>query len=57
MARSRVDIRSNKGATIAAEIAREGGETAVGEGSMWAIVFGFPIAQIDPISNKVAAIL
>ena len=51
---SRVDLKSNKVvATIEAGIPGEGGEIAVGEGSVWATSFEFPITRIDPASNKV----
>lgn len=51
---SRVDLKSNKlVATIDAGIPGEGGEIAVGEGSVWATVFDYPITRIDPANNKV----
>lgn len=52
---SRVDLKSNKlVATIAAGIPGGGGEIAVGEGSVWATAFDYPITRIDPASNTVA---
>jgi DNA-binding beta-propeller fold protein YncE len=51
---SRVDLKSNKlVATIEAGIPGEGGEIAVGEGSVWATSFEYPITRIDPLQNKV----
>lgn len=52
---SRVDAKTNKVvATIAAGIPGGGGEIAVGEGSVWATSFEYPITRIDPSTNKVA---
>ncbi len=52
---SRVDLKTNKVvATIEAGIPGGGGEIAVGEGSVWATSFGYPITRIDPASNQVA---
>jgi len=52
---SRVDLKSNKVvATIEAGIPGEGGEIAVGEGSVWATTFDYPITRIDPAINQVA---
>jgi virginiamycin B lyase len=31
----------------------EGGDIAVGEGSVWVTSFDFPLSRIDPASNKV----
>lgn len=51
---SKVDLKSNKVvATINAGIPGEGGEIAVGEGSVWATSFEYPITRIDPLQNKV----
>jgi virginiamycin B lyase len=51
---SRVDMKTNKVvATIEAGIPGGGGEIAVGEGSVWATVFEFPLTRIDPSTNKV----
>lgn len=51
---TRVDLKSNKVvATIEAGIPGEGGEIAVGEGSVWATSFEYPITRIDPSLNKV----
>jgi virginiamycin B lyase len=51
---SRVDIKTNKVvATIEAGIPGGGGEIAVGEGSVWATSFEFPITRIDPSTNAV----
>lgn len=52
---SRVDLKTNKlVATIEAGIPGGGGEIAVGEGSVWATSFQYPITRIDPATNKVA---
>jgi len=52
---SRVDMKTNKLlATIEAGISGGGGEIAVGEGSVWATVFQFPLTRIDPATNTVA---
>jgi virginiamycin B lyase len=52
---SRVDIKTNTVvATIEAGIPGEGGEIAVGAGSVWATVLEFPLTRIDPATNKVA---
>ncbi|MCY2960804.1 MAG: hypothetical protein NTY35_11610 [Planctomycetota bacterium] len=51
---SRVDLATNKVvATIEAGIPGGGGEIAVGEGSVWATSFGYPITRIDPATNTV----
>jgi virginiamycin B lyase len=51
---SRVDMKTNTlVATIEAGIPGGGGEIAVGEGSVWATVFEFPLTRIDPATNKV----
>ncbi len=51
---SRVDLKTNKVvATIEAGIPGGGGEIAVGEGSVLATSFGYPITRIDPSSNQV----
>jgi virginiamycin B lyase len=51
---SRVDMKTNKVvATIEAGIPGDGGEIAVGEGSVWATVLEFPLTRIDPITNRV----
>src|SRR4029453_6220626 len=51
---SRVDLKTNKVvATIEAGIPGGGGEIAVGEGSVWATSFEFPITRIDPSTNTV----
>jgi virginiamycin B lyase len=51
---TRVDIKTNKVvATIEAGIPGGGGEIAVGEGSVWATSFEFPITRIDPSTNTV----
>ena len=51
---SRIDPASNKViATIAVGIPGEGGDIAVGEGSVWATSMGFPVSRIDPASNQV----
>lgn len=52
---SRVDSKTNKlVATIEAGLVGGGGEIAVGEGSVWATVFQYPITRIDPRTNQVA---
>ena len=51
---SRVDIKTNTVvATIEAGIPGDGGEIAVGAGSVWATVLEFPLTRIDPATNKV----
>lgn len=51
---SRVDLATNKVvATIQCGIPGGGGEIAVGEGSVWATSFGYPITRIDPKTNQV----
>jgi virginiamycin B lyase len=51
---SRVDVKTNKVvATIEAGIPGNGGEIAVGEGSVWITSFEYPITRIDPTTNKV----
>ncbi len=51
---SRVDLATNTVvATIEAGIPGGGGEIAVGEGSVWATSFGYPITRIDPRTNTV----
>jgi len=51
---SRVDLATNKVvATIQAGIPGGGGEIAVGEGSVWATSFQYPITRIDPATNQV----
>ncbi len=52
---SRVDLATNRVvATIEAGIPGGGGEIAVGEGSVWATSFGYPITRIDLATNTVA---
>jgi virginiamycin B lyase len=52
---SRIDPKTNAvTATIAAGIPGGGGEIAVGEGSVWATSFEYPITRIDPSANAVA---
>jgi len=52
---SRIDPKTNTvAATIAAGIPGRGGEIAVGEGSVWATSFEYPITRIDPATNTVA---
>ena len=49
-----IDTRTNKVvATIEAGIPGNGGEIAVGEGSVWVTSFEYPITRIDAGSNKV----
>jgi virginiamycin B lyase len=51
---SRIDPGTNKVvATIEAGIPGSGGEIAVGEGSVWATSFEYPITRIDPATNTV----
>ena len=51
---SRIDPKTNKVvATIEVGVPGEGGDIAVGEGSVWVTAFDFPISRIDPASNKV----
>jgi virginiamycin B lyase len=51
---SRVDVKTNKVvATIEAGIPGNGGEIAVGDGSVWVTSFEFPITRIDASTNKV----
>jgi virginiamycin B lyase len=52
---SRVDMRTNRlVATIGAGLPGDGGEIAVGEGSVWATMIGIPLTRIDPKTNMVA---
>jgi virginiamycin B lyase len=52
---SRIDVKTNAVvATIDAGIPGPGGEIAVGEGSVWATSFEYPITRIDPSTNRVA---
>ncbi|HJR61889.1 MAG TPA: hypothetical protein VJ813_20945 [Vicinamibacterales bacterium] len=51
---SRVDAKTNKVvATIEAGIPGNGGEIAVGDGSVWVTSFEYPITRIDASTNKV----
>lgn len=51
---SRVDLATNKVvATIECGIPGGGGEIAVGEGSVWATSWDYPITRIDPRTNTV----
>ena len=51
---TRVDAKTRQViATIPAGIPGHGGEIAFGASSVWATVFGIPLTQISPISNKV----
>ena len=51
---SRVDIKTNKVvATIEAGIPGNGGEIALGDGSVWVTSFEYPITRIDAATNKV----
>ena len=51
---SRVDATTNKVlATIEAGIPGNGGEIAVGDGSVWVTSFEYPITRIDVATNKV----
>lgn len=51
---SRVDVKTNKVvATIEAGIPGNGGEIAVGDGSVWVTSFEYPLTRIDASTNKV----
>jgi len=51
---SRIDPKTNKVvATIEVGVPGEGGDIAVGEGSVWVTSFEFPLSRIDPATNKV----
>jgi len=51
---TRVDAKTNQVvATIEVGVPGEGGDIAVGEGSVWVTAFEFPISRIDPAANKV----
>jgi len=51
---SRVDMRTNTlVATIEAGLPGDGGEIAVGEGSVWATMIEIPLTRIDPTANTV----
>src|SRR5882724_3692119 len=51
---TRVDAKTRQViATIPAGIPGHGGEIAFGASSVWATVFGIPLTQISPTSNKV----
>jgi virginiamycin B lyase len=50
---SRVDMSSGKVvATIALGVPGAGGEITYGAGSVWATMFGFPLTQVDPKTNR-----
>jgi virginiamycin B lyase len=52
---TRISPDSNKvEATIEVGIPGEGGDIAVGEGSVWATAMGIPVSRIDPKTNQVA---
>jgi DNA-binding beta-propeller fold protein YncE len=51
---SRIDAKTHKlVATIELGVPGGGGDIAVGEGSVWVTVFGFPLSRIDPGTNRV----
>ncbi len=51
---SRISPKTNSvEASIEVGIPGEGGDISVGEGSVWATSMGFPLARIDPKTNKV----
>jgi len=51
---SRIDPKTNKVvATIEVGVPGEGGDIAVGEGSVWVTSFEFPLSRIDPATNTV----
>jgi YVTN family beta-propeller protein len=51
---SRIDPKTNKViATIDVGVPGNGGEIAVGEGSVWVTSFEFPLSRIDPATNAV----
>jgi len=52
---SRIDPKTNKvAATIEVGVPGDGGDIAVGEGSVWVTSFEFPLSRIDPSTNAVA---
>jgi virginiamycin B lyase len=52
---SRIDPKTNAvTATIEVGVPGEGGDIAVGEGSVWVTSFEFPLSRIDPATNTVA---
>ncbi len=52
---TRVDPQDNKVvSTIQVGVPGEGGDIAVGEGSVWVTAFDFPLSRIDIETNKVA---
>jgi virginiamycin B lyase len=52
---SRINMATNRVATIDAGIPGRGGDIAVGEGFVWVTVVDIPLTQIDPATNKVVA--
>src|SRR6266852_977885 len=51
---SRIDPKTNKVvATIEVGVPGGGGDSVVGEGSVWVTSFEFPLSRIDPATNKV----
>jgi len=51
---SRIDPKTNKVvATIDVGVPGQGGDIAVGEGSVWVTSFEFPLSRIDPATNTV----
>ena len=51
---SRIDpARNTVAATIEVGVPGEGGDIAVGEGSVWVTSFEFPLSRIDPTTNTV----
>jgi streptogramin lyase len=51
----RIDPKTNKvSKTIELLVPNSDGDIAVGEGSVWVTLKGFPISRIDPKTDKVA---
>jgi len=51
---SRIDVKTNKVvATIEVGVPGEGGDIAVGEGSVWVTAIDVPMSRIDPRTNRV----
>ena len=50
----RIDAKTHKVvATIEVGVPGDGGDIAVGEGTVWVSSFDFPLSRIDPASNRV----
>jgi YVTN family beta-propeller protein len=51
---SRIDAKTHKVlATIEVGVPGDGGDIAVGDGSVWVTSFDFPLSRIDPSANRV----